>query len=92
MTRLSELSTALSDTLVDSNLQGVTVELAEALSDTLLEDGLAKDIPIIGTVYSLSKFGMSVRDRLFIKKLISFISEVANVPATDRAEMISHTP
>lgn len=89
MTEPSNLSTALSDTLIDSNLKELTVNLAEALSDSLLDDGLVKDIPVLGSVYNLSKFGMTVRDRLFLKKLVYFMTEVANVPAADRAAMIS---
>ncbi len=88
-TRLSELSASLSDSLVDSDLQSVTVELAESLADTLLDDGLAKDIPVIGTIYGLAKFGVSVRDRLFLKKLLYFISELSQVSVEERATMIS---
>ncbi len=89
MTESSDLSSALSETLTNSDLEGITVELSEVLSDTFLEDGLIKDIPIIGTIWKLSKLGLTIKDRLFVKKLLFFISEVAHVPAKDRAEMIS---
>lgn len=89
MSTFRDLSSALSETLCESDLSGVTVELAEAVSDTLFEDGLAKEIPVIGTIYALGKFGITVRDRLFLKKLLSFMSEVKDVPAGDREKMIS---
>ena len=89
MTNSSEVSNALSVTLSNSDLQGVCVAWADVLSDTLFEDGLAKEIPIIGTIYGLGRFGVSVRDRLFLKKLLCLLSEVADVPATERAEIIS---
>jgi len=89
MARFSNLSASLTDSLVSSDLQSVTIDLAEAFADTLLEDGLAKDIPVIGTIYKLAKYGVSVRDRLFVKKLLCFFSEISQISVEDRARMIS---
>lgn len=88
MTESSDLSSALSETLTNSDLENVTVELTETISDTFFEDGIAKEIPIIGKILRLYKLGISVRDWLLIKKLLCFMSEVAHIPAEERAEMI----
>lgn len=84
-----ERSDALTDTLCDCDLQDVCVEWADVLSDTLLDDELLKGFPIIGTILGLGKFGVSLADRLFLKKLLCFLSEVAHVPAGERARTIS---
>jgi len=89
MIKSSKVSNALSLTLSDCDLQSVCVEWADVLSDTLFEEGLVKDIPIIGTIYGLGKFGVSVRDRLFLKKLHCLLREVADIPPKQRAEIIS---
>ncbi|HUG80788.1 MAG TPA: hypothetical protein VML01_03940, partial [Bryobacterales bacterium] len=87
--KLSDLSASLSDSLMDSDLQSVTVQMAESLADSPLEDSIARDIPVIGTIYGLAKVGFNVRDRLFLKKLLYFLSELSQVPIAERAEMVS---
>jgi hypothetical protein len=87
--KLSSISSALSQTLKDSDLHGLTADVAEAGLDTLFEDGFAKDIPIFGVIYKLARVGLNIRDRLFLKKLQACLSPVAAIPAKERAKMIS---
>jgi len=77
MNEIKRLSKSLEETLKDSDLQNVTIDLAETLTDTLIENGVLKDIPIIGSVIGLTKAAISLNDRLLIKKLIYFISELS---------------
>ena len=88
MSELNKLSSSFSQTIKDSDLQNVTIGLAEVFADSLIEDGIAKDIPIIGTVIGLGKASMGIKEILFLKKIIYFISELKNVSATKRHEMI----
>ncbi len=55
MSELNNIANSLEETLKDSNLQGISVDLAEAFVDSIFEDGIAKDIPIIGTILGLGK-------------------------------------
>ena len=89
MNEIKKLSNSLEQTLKDSDLQSVTVDLAETLSDTLLSDGLLKDIPIIGTIVGLTKAAINLNDRLLIKKLIYFISELNDIDPKRREKLIS---
>lgn len=89
MSELTNLSTSFSETLKDSDLQSVTIDLAETLSDAFLEDGILKDIPIIGTLISLGKTGMRIRDRLFLKKIIYFMSELKDISSKERQAIIT---
>jgi len=88
MSELNTLSDSLENTLRDSDLHNVTISLAEVLADSLVEDGVAKDIPIIGTVIGLGKTAIGIKESLFLKKVIYFISEFRNISATKRNEMI----
>ncbi len=88
MSELNTLSNSLEHTLKDSDLQNVTISLAEVFADSLMEEGIAKDIPIIGTVIGLGKTTMGIKESLFLKKIIYFISELKNISATKRHEMI----
>ncbi|MBU4185631.1 MAG: hypothetical protein KKC23_05425 [Proteobacteria bacterium] len=53
-----------------------------------MEEGIAKEIPIIGTVIGFGKAAMGIKEILFLKKIIYFISELKNISATKRHEMI----
>ncbi len=89
MTNLKELSNALTLALGDENLHALAIEPGEQILDSLLTDGVARDIPVIGTIYGLCKVGSSVADRLFCKKLLHFLSGIADVPPKERATVIS---
>lgn len=88
MSELKTLSISLEHTLKNSNLQNVTISLAEVFADNLMKEGVAKDIPIIGTVIGLGKATIGIKESLFLKKIIYFISELKDIPATKRYEMI----
>lgn len=89
MNELNKLSKSLNQTLWNSNLQNVTSSLAETFSDNLLNNGILKDIPIIGTIVGLTKTAISLNDRLFLKKIIHFISEIKDVKPEKRKELIA---
>ena len=88
MTR-SDIPTSLTETLKNSDLHSAFAGVAEALADTFAEDGLAKDLPVIGTIVSLARLGRNVQDRLFMQKLLRFLSELNSAPPRQRTEMIS---
>ena len=89
MTKLTTLSDSLEITLKEGELQNVTFDLAETIGDTFLNEGILKDIPIIGTIVGLTKSTLNIRDQLFLKKLIYFMSELSNVSKEDRFEQIN---
>ena len=88
MSELNNLSKSLEHTLKNSDLQNVTIGLAEVFTGSLMEDGIAKDIPIIGTVIGLGRASIGIKESMFLKKIIYFISELKNISITKRHEMI----
>jgi hypothetical protein len=88
MSELKKLSNSFSQTLKDSDLQNATIGLSEVFVDSLIDDGVARDIPIIGTVIGIGKASMGIKEILFLKKIIYFISELKDIPATKRHKMI----
>lgn len=88
MNEIKKISNSFEETLKDSNLQNVAVGLTETLTDSLLEDGLLKDIPIVRTIIGLGKTSIKITDFLFLKKVISFLSEIDEVSIEDRKKMI----
>jgi len=79
-----EMMTILaSDGLVDIGKD--TIELA---IDASMEDGLLKDAPIVGTLFSLARLGADIRDRLLARKLFRFLREVSDLKASERARVV----
>jgi len=71
MNDIKQLPAALTKTIENENIQDSIVDFSESSLDFFLNDGLLRDIPIIGSIYNLSKAVITIQDRLFIKKIIS---------------------
>jgi hypothetical protein len=75
--------------LVDSNLENLGTDFLELGIDSLLQDGLLREIPIVSTIANLSKVGANIQDRFFLKKILSFLAKLKNVPIDRRNIMIA---
>ena len=51
----------------------LAANLGEFEIDAFLDDGLLKEIPVIKSLIAFWKAGMSIKDRLFLRKVASFI-------------------
>ena len=89
MNEIKDLSVSFEDTIKDSDLQKVTIDLAETITDSLLNNGLLREIPIIGTIVGLTKASFNISERLFIKKIMYFLSEIRNINVEERNRLIS---
>ena len=69
MSELTTLSNSFEETLKNSDFQNVTISLAEVFTDSLMEEGIAKDIPIIGTIIGFGKTTISIKKAYSLKKL-----------------------
>ena len=78
----------MSKTLLNSDIASVTQDLAEVSLDMILNDGILKDIPVISTIVGVGKTMATVRDQLFLKKIIYFISSINDIPQKERLEAI----
>jgi hypothetical protein len=84
------IQNSFNTTLVDSKLENLGIDISELAIDSVLQDGLLKDIPIVGTIINLSKFGANIHDRLFLKKLLSFLNKLESIPSEKRKELIQN--
>lgn len=48
----------------------------ELTLDSFIQDGIIKDLPIVGSVFSMVKIGVDIRDRIFVEKIKSFIENI----------------
>ncbi len=85
---ITDISKPMEDTLKDNDLQNLTSGLAEVGLDAFL-DGIAKDIPVFNSILGIGKGYLAIKDRLFLKKLIYFLSGLKNTTPDERREMIN---
>jgi hypothetical protein len=63
-------------------------EYTELGLDMVTDEGILKDIPIIGTLVKTAKVVGSVRDRIYLKKLIRFLGKVGETTQEQREKFI----
>lgn len=74
--------------LRDANLQDVAVDASELALDSLLDEGLLKDVPIVGTLVKVVSASSTIADKLFLKKLLTFLFHLQEIPPDERAKII----
>lgn len=72
----------------DPSLQDTTAALAEVALDAVMQDGVLRDIPLVGSLLGLGRAALTIRDRVFLNKLRYLLTEIVDVPAHQRQEMI----
>lgn len=85
---ISHIQSAFDATLRDANLESITENVTELSIDSLLKDGILKEVPIVSTMVSLVKLGANVQDRLFLKKIVSFMAGLNEISPEERRRMI----
>lgn len=80
MMKADDLSESIIAAVVHSDLSQVSVAIAEVGLDTFLDEGVLRDIPLVGTVVSIVRSGCAIRDKLFIRKLGMFLLSLSDIP------------
>ena len=84
-----EINRSLVETIKGSEFEKLATDFGEITFDQLSEfEGVAKDIPVIGSIVKLAKIGFSVRDILLFKKLGKFLWSLRDIPQEKRIELI----
>jgi hypothetical protein len=79
-------------TLASSELADVVFEAAEVTLDSVLNEGLLRELPIIGSVANLARAGQHVAGEIFVRKLLRFLTEFKDVSAAQRAQLLEAYP
>ena len=72
---MNELIPSFEKSLFDSSLAASGIDILEIGIDSVLQDGLFKDIPIVGTIVNMGKFAQNVHDRNLLRQTLNFINE-----------------
>lgn len=76
------------NSIISNELINITSELTEVGLDSLLEEGVLKDLPIVGTLVGLTKIGLTIKDKLFLKKIIHFLHQLKDISSEKRQAFV----
>lgn len=62
--------------IMKDEIMSLMADFGEFTLDYFIQDGIVKDLPIIGPVFSMVKVSIDIRDRIFVDKLKSFIENI----------------
>ncbi len=85
---IEKISKALTETLQNSELQNLTTDISEIALDNFIDHEWFKEVPIIKSLISLKKGFSQIKDQLFLKKIIAFLSQSKKIKAKERRAMI----
>lgn len=85
---MNKLPDTLTETIKDDNFQSVITDLGETALDAVLDEGVLKEIPLIGSLFGLAKATMSIQDKLFTKKILTFLLQLKNTDPESRKKQI----
>jgi len=72
----------------DSDLASLSKDFAEVAVDGVMDDGVLRDLPLVGALVGVVKFGNSINKNLFAKKIYKFLYELHDIPLEKRIEVI----
>jgi hypothetical protein len=84
-----DLGLSMIKTLSSSEIPHITQDMVEVGLDAILQNGILRDIPVISTITGIAKTVISVRDKLLIRKIASFLFELQNVTDKERGKFIN---
>ncbi|MFD2939694.1 hypothetical protein [Flavobacterium notoginsengisoli] len=84
----NELSKSLAQTISESDLTKIGIDIAEISIDSILENGVLKDLPIVGSLIGIWKTGVAVNDYRFLNKMMLFLKESSILSENNRKKII----
>jgi len=84
----NKLEGKLVESIKIDGLGDLAQEYAELGLDLITDDGVLRDIPIVGSIVKISKAVGSIRDRLYLKKLLHFLHKVGETTQQEREAFI----
>ncbi len=88
-TETMDIQSTFDDSLRNTALPDAAIDVAEASIDDLLDNELLKQIPIVKVFLGVTQAGINIHDKLFLKKILSFLSDIDGIDPKDRKEVIN---
>lgn len=88
-TEIMDIQSTFDDSLRNSALPDAAIDVAEVSIDALLNNDLLKQVPIVKTFLGVAQAGINIHDKLFLKKILSFLSNIDGTDPDERKEIIN---
>ena len=75
-----KLSEELIELISMSQAKDVFCNFAEVVLDSSLEDGILRDVPIVRTILKTGNSMMTIKDRIFVRKVGVFLRSLEDIP------------
>ena len=79
-----DIGSSLIENLGSSGFAEALQDIAEVALDSGLMNGIAKDIPVIGTIVHLGKAAVTIRDYFLVKKVLIFLGSLGETTSEQR--------
>lgn len=79
---------AIRSSLRSDRALNIAADAVELGLDAIQSQGVIREIPIVNTLVSIGKIGLSIRDAIFTAKLLRFLNALRDVPANERRAML----
>jgi hypothetical protein len=74
----------LIQTIASSELQNISEDFLELGLDSVMNEGILKDIPVIGSITKMYSFGLQINGRILEKKILKFFFELNKINEQER--------
>lgn len=78
------MKTPIIEIIKTQNFTDLISDVNEVILDSFLEDGLLKDVPIFGLFFKGKNLISTIQEKLFYKKIFTFLKELENTSSEDR--------
>lgn len=85
---MSSTGKELLDVIKEKEIQKISIEIVETIIDSKLPESVFKEIPFLSTIFGSYNALKSIQDKLFIKKLLTFLNELKSVSQEQRINQI----
>lgn len=83
-----DLGLSLIDSVGKPIFDEIGSDLSEVVLDSLLDDGVFKEVPIVGTILGMSKTAIRLKDYLFTKKVLKFLHGLSSISTEEKEEFL----
>lgn len=90
--KITSAGQSLLRTVAKTDLEKVISGVAEVALDRNLVEGVLKDLPVVGILFSLARAGQSISDGLFVRQLERFLVDLQAVPVEERLKLLEKYP
>ena len=82
------LQSSFDKSLVSSYITDSVIDMVEISIDNLVDSSVIGDIPVVKTMIGLIRTGANIQDRLFLKKIVSFLVSIDDISDEKRKKLI----